>query len=96
MTKKKTAKKVVDKTQKLNPIKFGLSLSIICGVFMLVLGIAYYFEYFALWTALMYDAYGKFGYSPVTILGNILGIIYGMIDGFITGWVFAFIYNKLS
>ena len=84
---------MVPKYAKLNSLKFGLALGILCALSILV---------FSLWIILIGTgeqlvlllSQFYFGYST-TISGMIIGMIYGFIDGFIGGIVFAWIYNKL-
>lgn len=97
MAKKSVKKKIKDlmkpKVARLDAVKFGLALGILCAVSMV---------FFSLWVILVgtgqelidLTALFYFGYST-TITGMLLGAIYGFIDGFIGGFVFAWIYNKL-
>jgi len=81
------------KYAKLNPVKLGLALGIICAVAMVVLSILVALVGVGQdWIDLTAQFY--FGYST-TLLGTILGAVYGFIDGFVGGLVFAWLYNKL-
>jgi len=72
----------------------GLSLGIIWGASMLLLGISA-----SNWNMAI-DVVGfiggfYFGFAP-TFLGTILGTLWGFLDAFIGGVIFAWLYNKLS
>ncbi len=78
---------------KLNALKFGIALGIVCGLSLLLLSVYAMLSSQGLaWIALSGDFY--YGYSA-TPLGAFLGLLYGFIDGFIGGFVFAWIYNRL-
>ncbi|MFA4953568.1 MAG: bacteriophage holin [Candidatus Pacearchaeota archaeon] len=78
---------------KLNALKFGLALGLLCALSIII---------FSLWVILIGTgeqlvlllSQFYFGYST-TLSGMLIGVLYGFIDGFIGGCIFAWIYNKL-
>ncbi|KTD18819.1 Uncharacterised protein [Legionella lansingensis] len=76
---------------KLSPVALGLSLGVIWGVSILLLGlIATFYEYgrpFVTAVGVLYV-----GYQP-TILGSFLGGLIAFIDSFIGGVIIAWLYN---
>ncbi len=77
----------------LNPKAVGISLAIVWGVSVFLMGLISGTGYGlgfvnALGTMYIY-------YQP-GIIGAIIGLIYGLIDGFIGGFVFAYLYNMFE
>jgi hypothetical protein len=95
---KKSVGKAVVRFSKLSSVRFGLACGIVLGLVVFIISFCTAMGFitggFPVWTDLIADAYGLFGYS-VTLLGSVLGFIYAFIDGFILGWLIAVIYNKL-
>lgn len=94
-------KKAVFKTQTcsegkvcgLNAPKFALTLGIMCGLIMLILGAAAtYANYGVELVKLMSSIYP--GYDT-TLVGAIIGLLWGVIEGLLFGFIFARVYNKL-
>ena len=82
----------------LNPLKFALSMGIITSglVFGTTLLVTYgIFSSFYVITSIIFEIYGKLGYS-VSIIGSILGALFSFIDAFIIGFIFAWLYNKIN
>lgn len=79
---------------KLNPVALGLSLGILWGVTVLLLGlmaVAFaYGEVFVASAGAVYIGYG------ISILGSILGGIISFIHAFICGVIIAWLYNKFE
>ena len=85
------------KSHKLIAWKFALSAAIIIAAIVFIatlLSIPSVLGAFSMFTALITDIYGPFGYS-VTFLGAIIGAIFTFIDAFIITFIFAWLYNKL-
>jgi hypothetical protein len=81
-------------TNKLNPMALGLSLGIMWGVSMLIMGlVAYYFMFGTPFVTAMGGIY--VGYEP-SITGSIIGGVIGFIDAFIGGLMIAWLYNCFS
>jgi hypothetical protein len=89
------AKKVVLQSKdKLNVKNFGLSIGIVSGIGMLIIGLlSTWFDYGNSIVTLIGEVYIGFSAS---IIGSIFGGIYGFVDGFVGGVVIAWIYNKLQ
>ncbi|MBN1645107.1 bacteriophage holin [Candidatus Woesearchaeota archaeon] len=78
---------------KLNTTKFGLTLGILWGLAVLLLGIAAtYASYGTEFVNLLGGMYIGF---DTTLIGSIVGGIWGFFDGLIGGFIFAWLYNKL-
>ncbi|MBW2992105.1 bacteriophage holin [Candidatus Woesearchaeota archaeon] len=79
--------------EKLNIKAIALSLGIVFGAYMFLLGIAASFGWGTEIVGIISSGY--IGYGP-TLLGALIGAVYGFIDGAIGGAIFAWLYNKLS
>lgn len=78
----------------LSPMGLGLSLGIVWGVSILLLGLlAHFFSYGEVFVTSMGTLYK--GYD-VSILGSIVGGIIGFVDGFVGGALIAWLYNIFS
>ena len=79
---------------KLDIKAFGLSLGIVWGVAMFLLGLMVMFlNWGVAWVTLMSSVY--IGYKP-TLVGSIIGGVWGFIDAGIGGVAVAWLYNKLQ
>jgi hypothetical protein len=79
---------------KLDVKAFGLSMGIIWGAAMFLLGLSVMlFNWGSAWVTLMSSLY--IGYRP-TPLGSIIGGIWGFMDAGIGGVVAAWLYNKFQ
>ncbi len=77
----------------LNAPKFALTLGIMCGLIMLILGAAAtYANYGVELVKIMSSVYP--GYD-MTLVGSIVGLLWGVIEGLLLGFIFASVYNKL-
>ncbi len=76
---------------KLNPVKFGIAVAVICAVYGFL--VVVFADKFPMNADFLEEIYGWLGYGSG--IKSILGIIYPGIDGFVGGAVFAWIYNKL-
>jgi len=83
------------KSLKIDAFKFGIAAGIVSAICVFITTIGGIYGYVGMWTSLIVDIYGAFGYG-ISWLGAILGAVYGFIDAFIATWVFAVIYNKLA
>jgi hypothetical protein len=76
---------------KLSPLALGLSLGVLWGLSILIMGlVAYYYTYgrpFVTAVSLLYP-----GYAP-SIKGSLLGGLIAFIDAFIGGFLIAWLYN---
>jgi hypothetical protein len=71
----------------------GLTLGIVWGVAMFLLGLmVMFFNWGVAWVELMSSLY--IGYKA-TFLGSIIGGIWGFVDAGIAGVIIAWLYNKL-
>jgi hypothetical protein len=78
----------------LNPVKMGLTLGIVCGLYVLFIGLtSALFDWGTAIVDLISSLY--IGYSS-TLIGSFIGLIWGFIDGFVFGFLLIFIYNKLN
>jgi hypothetical protein len=76
---------------KLSPVALGLSLGLVWGVSIFVMGLlAHFFAYGTAFVTSMGVMY--VGYEP-SIIGSLIGGTMGFIDGFIGGAVIAWLYN---
>jgi hypothetical protein len=81
-------------TSKLSPLSLGLSLGILWGVSVLLLGlIATYYPYGKPFVAALATLYP--GYAA-TISGSFIGGAIGLVDGFISGLILALLYNLFA
>lgn len=79
---------------KLNPVALGLSLGVLWGVSLFLLGlIAYFYTYGHPFVSAVGTLY--LGYEP-TLIGSVLGGIIGFFDAFITGLLIAWLYNQFN
>lgn len=79
---------------KLSPVGLGLSLGILWGLSLLVIGLlAYYYAYGHPFVSAVGTLY--LGYEP-SIKGSIIGGLIGFVDAFITGFLIAWLYNRFS
>ena len=79
---------------KLSPLPFGLSLGVIWGASVLLMGLlAHYFAYGNAFVTAMGVVY--IGYDP-SITGSIIGAIFGFIDALVGGVLIAWLYNVFS
>ena len=78
-------------TSKLHPLALGLSLGVLWGISIFIIGlIAHFFIYGRAFVLTMGTIY--IGYHP-SILGSIVGGIIGFIDAYIAGVIIAWLYN---
>ena len=78
----------------LDPKKFGLSLGLVCGIYMVLLGlISGLFGWGAAIVRLIGSMY--IGYDS-SLKGLLIGFVWSFIDCFIAGYIFALIYNKIG
>lgn len=79
---------------KLSPSALGLSLGVIWGLSMFLLGLsAYYYSYGKPFVDAMATLY--LGFEP-SIRGSIIGGVIGFVDAFITGFIIAWLYNRFN
>lgn len=79
---------------KLSPIGLALSLGILWGLSVFIIGLlAYYYSYGRPFITAMSTLY--LGYAP-SVKGSFVGGIIGFIDAFITGFLIAWLYNRFS
>ncbi|AHE66660.1 bacteriophage holin [Legionella oakridgensis] len=77
-----------------SPLALGLSLGIVWGISLFIMGLsAYFFAYGEIFVTSVGTLY--VGYDA-TILGSIIGGIIGFIDAFIGGVIVAWLYNFFS
>ncbi len=81
-------------TARLSRLGLGLSLGVIWGVYVLVMGLLAH--HFLIGTAFV-TAMGALytGYEP-TVMGSIIGGLIGFVDAFIFGVLIAWFYNIFS
>jgi len=79
---------------RLSPVGLGLSLGVLWGLSILILGLLAYFHSYG---KPFVEAMGVLyvGYEP-SVQGSILGGIIGFVDAFITGVLIAWLYNLFS
>lgn len=78
-------------TLKLKPLALGLSMGILWGVYVLLMGlVAAFYAYGKPFVAAVGGLY--IGYEP-TIVGSIIGGAIGFVDAFISGFLIAWLYN---
>ena len=81
-------------TCKISPFAFGLSLGVVWGAAVLVVGLlSHFFEYGTAFVTAMGVMY--IGYEP-SILGGFIGGLMGFIDAFVVGALIACLYNVFS
>lgn len=79
---------------KLCPLALGLSLGVLWGVSVLVMGLlAHYYMYGQPFVAAMGQLY--LGYDP-TITGSVIGGLIGFVDAFIGGALIGWLYNVFA
>jgi hypothetical protein len=79
---------------KLSPVGLGLSLGVLWGLSILILGLlAHFHSYGKPFVETMGTLY--IGYAP-SVKGSILGGIIGFVDAFIAGALIAWLYNLFS
>ncbi|CEK09209.1 bacteriophage holin [Legionella hackeliae] len=79
---------------KLSPVALGLSLGVIWGISILILGlIATYYSYAKPFVSAMGALY--VGYEP-TVIGSLLGGLIAFIDFFIFGFLIGWLYNLFA
>lgn len=79
---------------RLSPLSLGLSLGILWGLSLVLMGLlAHYVAYGQTFVTAIGTVY--FGYAP-SITGSLLGGGIGFIDAFITGFLIAWLYNKFA
>lgn len=79
--------------EKFNIKAIALSLGIVVGAYIFILGILASFGWGTEIVRIISSGY--IGYGP-TVLGALIGGVYGFIDGAIGGAIFAWLYNKIS
>jgi len=77
----------------LNAPKFALTLGIMCGLIMLIMGTAATYANYGVEIVKMAGTIYP-GYDT-TLVGAIVGLLWGIIEGLLLGFIFARIYNKL-
>lgn len=76
---------------KLNPVGLGLSLGVIWGVSIFIMGLlAYHFSYGKPFVEMMSAIY--LGFAP-SVMGSVIGGVIGFVDAFIGGFLIAWLYN---
>ncbi len=76
---------------RLSPLAFGLSLGLVWGASVLIMGlIAFYFAFGTEFVTAMGVLYINY---EATVIGSLIGGLYGFIDAFIGGLVIAWLYN---
>ncbi len=76
---------------KLSPLALGLSLGVIWGASVLLMGLlAHYFAYGTAFVSAMGVVY--IGYEP-SIAGSLIGALFGFIDALVAGILIAWLYN---
>jgi len=79
---------------KLSPVALGLSVGILWGLSVLIMGLmAYYYAFGRPFVDAMSTLY--LGYEP-SIQGSLIGGLIGFIDSFIMGALVAWLYNCFS
>ena len=79
---------------KLNSVSLGLSIGILWGLSVFVMGlVAHFYVYGKPFVEALATLY--LGYEP-SIKGSIVGGITGLIYGFIVGFLIAWLYNRFS
>ncbi len=79
---------------KLSPMAFGLSLGVVWGMAVFLMGLfAHFFMYGTLFVAALGTLY--IGYKA-TLAGVIIGGVWGFVDAFITGVIIAWLYHWFS
>jgi hypothetical protein len=79
---------------RLSPLAFGLSLGVVWGVSVLIMGLlAFHFSYGTEFVSAMGVLY--IGYES-SIIGSLIGGLYGFIDALIGGALIAWLYNCFS
>ncbi len=79
---------------KICPVSFGLSLGIVWGASLLIMGlITHHFMYGKPFVEAMAQLY--LGYDS-SIIGSIIGGLIGFVDAFIGGFIIAWLYNVIS
>ncbi len=78
-------------TSRLSPMSLGLSMGIIWGAMVFLMGLlAHFFEYGSAFVTSMGIMY--IGYEP-SIIGSVIGGAMGFIDALIIGLLIAWLYN---
>jgi tetrahydromethanopterin S-methyltransferase subunit G len=78
---------------KLSPRALGLSMGIIFGLIVFIMGLAEtYLGYGAGFVNLFVTLYPGF---KAGFIGSIIGGLWGLVDGFVCGILIAWVYNKL-
>lgn len=79
---------------KLSPVGLGLSLGILWGLSLLVLGLlAYHYAYGITFVQSVGTVY--MGYEP-SIKGSLVGALMGFVHAFVKGFLIAWLYNRFS
>lgn len=79
---------------KISPLAFGLSLGVVWGGAVLIMGLlSHFFAYGTAFVTAMGVMY--IGYEP-SILGGLIGGLMGFIDAFVGGALIAWLYNVFS
>lgn len=79
---------------KLSPMALGLSLGVMWGLSVLIMGlVAFYFMFGTPFVTAMGVVY--IGYEP-SIVGSLIGGAIGFVDAFIGGVIIAWLYNCFS
>ncbi len=83
---------------KLNTLKFAFSMAVIVSIFVFaltLLAVSNVIGSFLIITSIIFEIYGRLGYS-VSVIGSLIGAVLSFIDAFIIGFIFAWIYNKIN
>ncbi len=79
---------------KISPLAFGLSLGVVWGASILLMGVlAHFFEYGRAFVTAVGVVY--VGYDP-SLLGSFIGALFGFIDALVVGALIAWLYNCFS
>lgn len=79
-------------THRLSPVALGMSLGILWGFALFILGlVAYYYTYGKPLVTAMATLY--MGYEP-SVQGSIIGGLVGFVYAFIVGFLIAWLYNR--
>lgn len=82
--------------EKLNPVKFGLSVGIVTALFVFVFEVFLRIKMVPYYNNLMTGVYGVAGLTTFTMLKILfISLALAFVIGFVFAWLLAWIYNKL-